>query len=391
MAVIIARDQVREPFYVVVPVMNQWRWKSRWKHTDRAIKHFVDSGAVVVLVEIGFNRRELVYADSGLDGTTANCGIHGEFKHKYIGLHSREELWMKEPAINIGVQYITHTDYHWQQVGWLDSDVHFIRPNWVGEAIHKLQHGMSSDIAFLQMFTQARDLGPNYEMLPEDYPHANGVSFVKSWQDGDLDENLTRGWRPKEALAEASRQQILADLAKVQGDVNQLSIDLVKLEKDIESNYYGARRVFPGLAWACTRKAWDAVGGLPDFAIWGGADWAMAHALIGRRRGMMHSGLHDNYKAMMNAWADNADRHVRQNVMTMDGAIFHNWHGKKTVRGYGDKHRILAKLQFDPIRHLKRDGNGLPQLHDDGSETFTQLRDSFRKIAHERNEDSIDI
>ncbi len=30
----------------------------------------------------------------------------------------------------------------------------------------------------------------------------------------------------------------------------------------------------------------------------------MAHALIGKRNGMMHTALHANYKAMMNAWAD---------------------------------------------------------------------------------------
>ncbi len=173
MPVIIARDQVREPLHVVVPYFNPWRWKSRPKHTERALKHFADSGAVITLVEIGYNRRELVFADFGLDGTVANCGIHGEFRHKYIGLHTKDELWLKENAINIGVQSLPYT---WMQVAWLDSDVHFVRPNWAGEIIHKLQH-----YAFLQPFTQARDLAPNYEMLPEDYPHANGVSFLKSW------------------------------------------------------------------------------------------------------------------------------------------------------------------------------------------------------------------
>ena len=34
------------------------------------------------------------------------------------------------------------------------------------------------------MFSHARDLGPNYEMLPEDYPHANGSGFVHAWQTG---------------------------------------------------------------------------------------------------------------------------------------------------------------------------------------------------------------
>jgi len=37
--VIIAKDQVREPLYAIVPYFNPWRWKSRVKHTERALKH----------------------------------------------------------------------------------------------------------------------------------------------------------------------------------------------------------------------------------------------------------------------------------------------------------------------------------------------------------------
>jgi hypothetical protein len=359
MPVLIARDQVKEPLYAIVPYFNPWRHKSRDKHTQRALRHFHDSGAVIVLVEAGFNRRELVYADSGLNGTASECGILGtdhRFRHRYIGLHTKDELWLKENLINIGVQNLP---YDWQQVCWLDSDVHFVRPNWTGECIHKLQH-----YHFLQMFSQARDLSPNFEMLPEDYPHANGVSFLRSWMDGDLEDNLVR---------------------RVSKEVKP------KAKVNDEGNYYGARRVFPGLAWACTRPAFDWIGGLVDFAIWGGADWSMSHALIGKRDSMMHTRLHDNYKNMMNAWADRADKHIRRNVGVMEGAIFHNWHGKKTVRGYGDKHRILAELAFDPMLHLKRDSAGLWQLHDDGTDAYIKLRDSFRRIARERNEDSIDV
>ena len=161
MSIIIARDQVREPLYVIVPYFNPWRFKSRVKHAERALKHFHDSGAVIVFVEIGFNRRELVFADSGLDGRQADCGILGadsRFRHKYIGLHTKDELWLKENAVNVGAQALP---YDWQQVCWLDADVHFARPNWVGECIHKLQH-----YKFLQMFSHAQDLGPNYEILP---------------------------------------------------------------------------------------------------------------------------------------------------------------------------------------------------------------------------------
>ena len=124
-------DAVREPLYVIVPYQNCWRWKSREKHTLRAIKHFADSGAVVVLVEAAFNRREFTFANSGLDGTLASCSVIGadhNFRHKYIPLRSTSELWLKESLINAAVAQLP---YDWQQVAWIDSDVVFVRPNWV--------------------------------------------------------------------------------------------------------------------------------------------------------------------------------------------------------------------------------------------------------------------
>ena len=75
----------------------------------------------------------------------------------------------------------------------------------------------------------------------------------------------------------------------------------------------------------------------------------------------------------------------------MEGSILHSWHGRKTERGYNAKHALLAKIGFDPPRHLKRDVQGLWQLHDDQSIAYIQLRDTMRKIAKERNEDSIDL
>lgn len=369
MSVIIAKDQVREPLYAIVPYFNPWRWKSRIKHTERAIKHFHDSGAVIVLVEIGFNRRELVFSDSGLDGMLANCGIHGEHRHKHVGLRTTEELWLKENAINVGAQHLPH---NWKQVCWLDSDVHFLRPNWVGECIHKLQH-----YSFLQMFSHARDLAPNYEMLPEDYPHANGMGFVTAWQRGHLKTSLT--------------PEILSDLKTIGTDLEKLKRDFLKLQQDLGDDPYPGRRIFPGLAWACTREAWEAVGGLFDAAIWGGGDWHMAHALIEKTEGMMRNDLHRNYKKLVNQWYQRCRTDIRRNVGVMEGSILHHWHGKKVGRGYNTKHEILAKFGFDPLRHLKRDSSGLWQLHDDRSTAFVQIRDMMRTVAAERNEDSIDV
>jgi hypothetical protein len=376
MSVLIAKDEVREPLYAIVPLHNPWRWKSRWKHTQREIKHFIDSGAIVILVEVAFNRRQHVFADSGLEDTPVNCKILGNdprFKHMYIPLESPSELWLKENIINVGVQHIPF--HQWQQVCWLDSDIHFVRPNWVGECIHKLQH-----YSFIQMFSQARDLAPNYEMLSESYPHAAGVSFTSAWEDGTIHSTLT--------------PEIRRELITLGHDIKQLEADFMKLEISLEDYYYGTigdKRVFPGLAWAATRKAWDDVGGLLDTAIWGGGDWHMSHALIEKTENMMRNDLHHDYKKLVMQWYQRCRTHIRRNVGTMEGTVFHNWHGKKAQRGYNNKHSILARYGFDPLRHLKKDAHGLYQLHDDRSTAFVQIRDAMRRVAVERNEDSIDI
>jgi hypothetical protein len=252
--------------------------------------------------------------------------------------------------INIAIRHLPHD---WQQVAWLDSDVHFIRPNWVGETIHKLQH-----YAFVQMFSHARDLRPDYELLPEDYPHANGLGFVQAWYEAN------------EVIKKPQTEQV--DNVDCYG-------------------YMNTKRVFPGLAWASTRKAWEDTGGLMDCAIWGGGDWHMSHALIEKTEGMMRSDLHRNYQKLCMQWYHRCRTHIRRNIGVVSGTILHHWHGKKSSRGYNTKHALLAKCGFDPPRHLKKDVNDLWNLHDDRSTAYVQMRDLLRSIARERNEDSTEI
>ncbi len=392
--VIIAKDQVHEPLWTIVPHFNPFRLKSRVKHAERALKHFHDSGAVIIFVEIGFNRRDLVFADSGLDGKLAECGItDNQFRHKYIGLHTKDELWLKENAINLGAQHIPHAFFN--QLCWLDSDVHFVRPNWVGECIHKLQHGTTSDRAFVQMFSHARDLGPNYEMLDEDYPHANGLGFVEAWHRGHIHSShnpiIEMDVRELRKDTSTFEKDFKRDMDRQAQDIAKLEADVEKLKHDFEYPPYGQHRVFPGLAWACTRPAWEAVGGLFDAAIWGGGDWHMSHALIEKTENMMLPTLHRNYKKLVNQWYQRCRTHIRRNVLVMEGSILHHWHGKKIGRGYNAKHQLLSKVGFDPLRHLTRDYQGLWALHDDRSSAYVQLRDELRRIARERNEDSSDI
>jgi hypothetical protein len=358
MSVLISKDEVREPLYVVMPVQNPWRWKSRYKHTDRTIDHLISLGAVVILVEVAHNRRELVYADSGLHDSPANIrkfGTDHNFRHQYIGLSTADninlpsngELWLKENQVRIGVQRVSEIDRNWQNIAWNDADVHYLRPNIIGATIQALQH-----FDFVQMFSHARDLDPDYEMLPENFPHADGLGYVRAWQNDELD-------------------LIFAQDQEGKG-----------------GNDYYPPRVWPGLAWACTRRAWEVTGGLMDFHIWGGGDYIAAHALIGRKEGMIRNDLHPNYKQMVMAWFDLCERYIRRNVGVVMGTVVHHFHGLKEQRGYSKKHSLLARAGFDPIRHLKKNAQGLWQLNDDGSDSFRMIRDAMRLIAKQRDEDS---
>jgi hypothetical protein len=370
--ILIGGDRVHEPLYAIVPYFNPWRWKSREKHTQRALKHFHDSGATVIFVEASFNRRDAVFADCGLDGAATHCPVVGadsRFRHRYLHVATKSELWLKECLINYGVIHGVPADG--QNLCWLDSDITFLRPDWVGECIQKLQHGGTHDMTFLQMFSQARDLAPNYEMLPNGYKHSSGPSFMANYYEKTLSP------------------EVLADLKKIGSDLQQLQTDFAKLEEDVADTY--PPPVWPGLAWACTRNAWDAVGGLFDVAIWGGGDYDMAHALTEQAGRRIHKGVHPNYRQMLLAWEDRCRRYIRRNVLVMEGVVFHSWHGRKTDRLYIEKRKLMQKVKFDPIAHLKRDAQGMWQLHDDGSEQFIHFRDMMRKIATIRNEDSIDL
>jgi hypothetical protein len=164
--------------------------------------------------------------------------------------------------------------------------------------------------------------------------------------------------------------------------------DLVKGRKDYYGYGSGGLGAWSGLAWACTRDAWNAVGGLMDFCITGAADWYMAWALIGQVEQYIPKGSHPAFVDMILDWQRLAEKHIRHNVGHMTGSCAHYWHGSKANRKYVQRSNLLADLQFDPRHDLKRDWQGLPVLRDDGSARFMKLRDGIMAWARQRNEDS---
>jgi hypothetical protein len=243
---------------------------------------------------------------------------------RHIQLRTEEELWFKEVMLNIGIRRLPSD---WKYVAWIDTDIQFQRPDWIAETLHRLQ-----DVHVLQLFQTAIDLGPTGEAL-----HIH-KGFFYSYLEGLVFSRKYGGWHP-------------------------------------------------GYAWACTREAYDWLGGLFDIGILGAGDDHMAKALIGRGIDSLPNGLHPNYKDALLAWESRAEKYVKRDVGFVPGTITHSWHGKKKDRKYWDRWEILKQHQYDPYKHIWRDANGLYRLDED----CRCLRDGIRNYFRSRHENSIDL
>lgn len=241
-----------------------------------------------------------------------------------LQLSSFDELWHKENMINLGVARLPS---HWRYMAWIDADISFIsNRNWVMETVQALQH-----YQFVQLFQHAIDLGPTGEVIQQhngfNYSYLAGKPYGKAYS----------FWHP-------------------------------------------------GFAHACTREAFDAVGGLLDKAVLGAGDHHMQLALVDRAASSLPGKISPAYAREVMRWQERCQRHIKKDIGFVSGTIGHHWHGKKKDRKYVERWDILISNQYDPNEDLKRDWQGLYQLNDHR----VKLRDDIREYFRLRNEDSID-
>lgn len=299
---------------VVTCVVNPIRYKSRYNLYKAFAKHVEDSGADLWTVEAAFGDRPFEVTEAG--------------HPRHIQLRTETEFWLKENLINIGFSRLPHD---WKYGAWVDADVSFVRPDWVEETIHQLQH-----YRVVQMFSEAADMSPSYGII-------NWFrGFGRSYLDG-------RPYGP--------------------------------------DGYHGYGQYWhPGFAWAIRRDAFDALGGLIDFAM-GSGDHHMAMALVGMAERSIPKGLTKSYRDKVLVWADRAERYVKRNIGCVDGLLCHGWHGHKRNRKYIERWKILKDNKYDPDYDLKKDWQGVWQLTDRNIVFRDQIREYFRA----RDEDSTEV
>jgi hypothetical protein len=208
----------------------------------------------------------------------------------------------------------------WRYVAWLDADVTFLRPDWVEATLDALQRH-----AFVQMFSHWVDLGPKFE------PIAGFDGFAYRYRKQGLTTSIGQA----------------------------------------------------GFAWAARREELEAIGGLIDWCIVGGADYYTALGLVGALNGRNSGAAGSSSARAFLEWQQRAEKHVHRDIGYVDGTLAHHWHGRRKDRGYDTRWRILVAHQFDPIVDLRRDAQGLIQLTDQKP----GLRDSVRDYFRARNED----
>ena len=238
---------------------------------------------------------------------------------QHIQLKTDEVLWYKENLLNIGISKLPPEAKY---IAWIDADIHFEQDTWAEDTMRTLDTH-----PFVQMFERANDLGPSGEIISSD------KGFINRWLNND--------WNPK-------------------------------------------KRGRSGLAWAATRSTLDCLNGLIDWGIVGSGDWFMAFSLTEQiHESSLNSKSGGFSGEAIQQWADKCKLCVDGKVGYVPGVINHNWHGKKSNRGYNTRWRILSENKFNPINDLGYRENGLIKLN----AHKPQLLEDIKQYFQSRDED----
>lgn len=218
---------------------------------------------------------------------------------RHLRLTTGEQaLWHKENLINIGVRRLLSAD--WKAFAWIDADVEFESPEWASHAL-RLLNG-SKDV--VQLFSHAVDMDLNEDAMSIfasfGYQLEKGRAYVSG-------APATRLWHP-------------------------------------------------GFAWACSRKAYDRMGGLFEASVLGSGDNNMALSFVGRGRTSLNADVHPDYMEALLAFQRRA---AGLRVGYVPGVIRHHFHGNKKNRRYSDRWQVLVRWGYSPRLHVTKDAAGI--------------------------------
>ena len=236
---------------------------------------------------------ELVYGDQEYHITEQNNSCHLRLRTSY------SPIWHKENMVNIGVKKLLPEN--WKCFAWIDADIEFDNEHWAMDTL-KILNGCKDVV---QLFSHNIFMDEN----------------------GDTDI-------------------ILSGLGFQHIKKTKRSTKI----KDVNSYWH------PGFGWACTRKFYEKMGGLYEYAITGDGDMIMASCFLSAYKTALSYESSDDYKQTVQDF-ENKVNGCRLGYVP--GIIRHHYHGSINSRKYDMREQILTKYNYSPTIYLTKDENGL--------------------------------
>ncbi len=209
------------------------------------------------------------------------------------------------------------------KIAWLDCDIVFENRSWARDAARLL-----ADHAVVQLFESVRFLAPDGGPDP--------------WHSG--------------------KQSLTGFIAGGSTSTGQLH---------------------PGFAWASGRSLLEKHG-LPDFLIAGSADAIIALSAVDKLSDIHLARYSPPTRQRVECWSRSFSADVGGKVGFVPGTIRHLWHGLHRNRRYLERLQALARMGFDPQRHLE---TGPDQLYQWTESTPARLPEVIEAYLRERQED----
>jgi hypothetical protein len=240
---------------------------------------------------------------------------------RHLQLRGEIPLWHKENMINIGIKKLLPAN--WKAVAWIDADIEIESTTWASDAL-KVLNGCRDVV---QLFSHAIDMDKR-ENAMSIFP-SFGFQYSKGSAYGGTGINM---WHP-------------------------------------------------GFAWACTRKAYDKMGGLYEKSILGAGDHNMSFSFLGKGVTSINVDTTDDYKESVEEFNSNA-KMLRLGYVP--GLLRHHFHGSKKNRKYSERWAILVDNQYMPSLHVTKNKDGLLIPSKDCPQ---KMLDEILTYFKERNED----
>jgi len=215
---------------------------------------------------------------------------------RHLQIRTEIPLWHKENMINLAVKNLLPKK--WKAMAWIDGDLEFESDSWAMDTL-KILNG-TKDI--VQLFSHCDDMN-------------------------------------KEGLAMRT--------------FNGFGYQYTKKNKYSSS---GPNFWHPGYAWACTRKAYEKMGGIYDLAVLGSGDNVMAMSYI---QNVLKSATKQYTESYFDSILEVQDRVKGLRIGYVPGVIRHHFHGSKINRKYRERWEILIKHKYDPYLHVKKNKEGV--------------------------------